>query len=166
MKNTPFIAILLAVLLGSASMAQPGQIQRKEWKEKLNLTADQEKSVKEIKTKVAKDLIDLRSQVQKKRIDLREAATADSPDRAKVEKLMKEIADAQIQQKMLLFDTDQKILGLLKPEQKKVYQEIKDARREGMQRRFMGQRGGKGMGMRGGPGRPPAGGKPPVDDDD
>ena len=143
MKQLLIVAAIAVVLLGSIAGAQPTRDMKREARERLNLTSDQEKSIKDIKSKSGKDLIDLRASMQKKRIDLGNAWNADSPDRAQVEGLMKDIGTLQLTMKMVLFDADQAVNKLLTAEQRKVYKELKQQRREGMNARAMhGRKGG------------------------
>lgn len=147
MKRIALFASIAILLLSAMAVAQPSRDDRRQARERLNLTSEQEKSIKDIKSKSGKELIDLRAEVQKKRIDLGNAWGADTPDRAQVEGLMKDIGALQLKMKMILFDADQAVNKLLNPEQRKVYKELKQERRERMKHDAMQRRGaGKGFG--------------------
>ena len=152
MKRIALFASIAILLLSAVAVAQPSRDERRQARERLNLNAEQEKSIKDIKSTSGKELIDLRADVQKKRIDLGNAWSAEAPDRAQVEGLMKDIGALQLKMKMVLFDADQAVNKLLNPEQRKVYRELKQERRERTKNNAMQRRGGgKGFGpQRGG----------------
>jgi Spy/CpxP family protein refolding chaperone len=149
MKRIALFASIAILLFSSIAAAQPSRDDRRQARERLNLSVEQEKSIKDIKTTSGKELIDLRADVQKKRIDLGNAWSAEAPDRAQVEGLMKDIGALQLKMKMILFDADQAVNKQLNPEQRKVYRELKQERREHMKDNAMQRRGGgKGFGPR------------------
>jgi len=93
--------------------------------EGLELTAEQQKKIKDIVRAQRKQMIDLRASIQKKRIDLRAITDSETPDRRAFENLSKEIADIQLQQRLLLFDSRNDILKILTPEQRQQWKEIR-----------------------------------------
>jgi Spy/CpxP family protein refolding chaperone len=166
MKRLLVILLLVAAACGNSLTAQPKDSPRGKAQEKLKLTDEQKTQMREIRAAVARDLIDVRATVQKKRLDLRQLLAQPVPERARVEALMKDIADVEVRQKMLLFDADQRIMKMLTPEQQKVWAELRLARLDGMRQHLRermgrpprGGRGGRGqhggMMMPGGPGAP------------
>jgi len=148
MKLTPITALLIAALCAGTAFAQPGMrgMNRKSI-EKLNLTAEQEKSLRDIRNANEKQMIDLRASMQKKRIELGELRNAETPDRAAVERIFSEIGDLQLRQKMLAFDGEQAALKVLNPEQRKIWKEMKGERfRNAKDNRGRHRRGGAGGG--------------------
>ena len=113
---------------------------RKEMKEKLNLSADQEKQFKDIHFKFAKDRIQARATMQTKRLEVKQLLDADKPDRAGLEKKFNEIADLEVQQKLLGFDQAMEMKKVLTPEQQKIFKELKEdlphPQRQGMRERI------------------------------
>lgn len=117
-------------------------------KEKLNLTDAQMKSLGDIRRDAQKAMIDTRSAIAKKRVDLRALMATDAPARTDVERLTREIADLQVAQRMHLFDTDQKVMQVLTPEQQTKWKEMRGERMERF-REGMRDRMGRGMQRRG-----------------
>ncbi|MCZ7555389.1 MAG: periplasmic heavy metal sensor [Bacteroidia bacterium] len=132
----PLIAMMLLLSFGAS--AQPGRGFREEGLrrlEKLDLSAEQKSALKDAMREHRKKGIDLRAAVQKKRLDLKELMDAEQPDRKRYEALNKEIADVQLQQKMLLFDMRQSLMNILTPEQRKTWLESRDEGMRGMRGR-------------------------------
>jgi Spy/CpxP family protein refolding chaperone len=123
MKQLIF-ALSIMVLFSSVAFAQRGpRGPMKEVMQKLNLTADQQKSMKDIHLKTAKQMIDIRSDLQKKRIDVQSIVSGDNPDRKALEGLWNDISKLEVNRKLLMFDTHQQIMKILKPEQQKIWKE-------------------------------------------
>ena len=121
----------------------------------LNLTDEQEAKIEKLRTEMQRTMVQHRSKVQLARIDLRELMASDAPDRAAVEKKLKEISDLQVKQRMMAFDHRAEVEKLLTPEQKKIWKEHRgDMRRDVRQRmmRRMGDGPGRGIGAGSGPG--------------
>jgi len=146
--------ILLTLLLLAASpdvlCALPGESGSRDRSElrqqiaRLNLTPEQKSAMRDIRTTARKNMIDLRADLQKKRIDAREIMQAEAEDRHAFERIAREIADLQVRQKLLLFDTRQEIMKLLTPEQQQQFRESEGKRRhtrsENVRDRFRGRR--------------------------
>lgn len=139
MKQIILAAVVLLLSAGTLS-AQPVP-HAGAWK-KMNLTEKQKSALKDIRTSAQKQMIDIRAGLQKKRIDMKNMVTGETSDRAAFERLSREIADLQVQQKMVLFDADQNVMKQLDPEQQKQWKEIKGLRMrermEGMRERMRG----------------------------
>lgn len=156
MKTLLASLALLIACCTSPLLAQPGDgdprprrdMSPQLLKEKLNLTDAQLKSLGDIRRDAQKTMIDTRSTIAKKRVDMRALMATDAPARADVERLTREIADLQVAQRMQMFDTDQKVLQVLSPEQQTKWKELRGERmdrfREGMRDRM-----GRGMQRRG-----------------
>lgn len=160
MKATIIITVSLLFLSG-AVFSQPKREKSGEAMEKLNLTKEQKESMRDIRSKTAKQMIDIRADLQKKRIDMQTLTDGDAPNRAAVEKLSREIGELQLQQKMALFDADQSVQRILNDDQKKIWKDIKSRKHTMMKERMMNNRGmrsghGKGRGMGPGSGMGPS----------
>ncbi len=153
------LASLALLLLCSTTrgFAQPGddgpgagrrELPLRELRATMQLTDTQVQSLGDIRRESQKSMIDLRSSIQKKRIDLRAIMASDKPVRADVERLAREIADLQVNQRMLMFDGDQKVMQVLTPEQQKKWKELREERgqrfRRGMKEEMRGGRQRKG----------------------
>lgn len=130
-----FLAATFLLLSLSPLFAQRGPEARL-WK-KMNLTAGQMTALKEIRANTQKQMVDLRASLNKKRIDMRSLMESETPDRTAFEGLSRDIADLQVQQKLLLFDADQQVMKNLDAEQQKQWKIIKHGR---MQRLEQGMR--------------------------
>jgi len=123
MKQLIF-ALTIMALLSSVSFAQRGpRGQMKEVMQKLNLTADQQKSMKDIHLKTAKQMIDIRSDLQKNASTRRASMGGDNPDRKALEGIWSDISKLEVNRKLLMFDTHQQIMKVLNPEQQKIWKE-------------------------------------------
>jgi Spy/CpxP family protein refolding chaperone len=140
MKRLIF-ALCITILAGGVALAQRGpRGPMAGVMKKLNLTADQKKSMQEIHQITAKQMIDIRSEIQKKRIDVRAAMGNDNPDRKALENLWTDLSRLEVNRKLLMFDTRQQIMKVLTPDQRKIFME---------QRGMMMERGGMMNQMRG-----------------
>jgi Spy/CpxP family protein refolding chaperone len=130
------IALIFLAACGQGVIAQPkkGSMHKgkMDFKSELNLSDEQTDAMKKIKTKSAKDMVDLTSALKKKRIDMRSIMYEDEPDRSAMEKLMREMSDLTIQKKLLAFDTRQSIKNLLDDEQKEKFKKMRKKRGRGM----------------------------------
>lgn len=164
----PFLVALTALLLaGGGLSAQPGP-DAAAWK-KMNLSDEQKATLKDIRANTQKQMIDLRADLNKKRVDLRTMMDATEPDRALFERLIREIADLQVKQKLLLFDADREVVRHLDAGQQAQWKEIKTRRMQrlgdepwdrGPGKRDRGEDGRGHRPMRRGPDAPPP---PPAD---
>lgn len=145
--KTIFALALGFVFLSGSMFTQAQEPPRREALKKLNLNEEQKAAMKEIRTKTAKQMIDVRADLQKKRLDLTALLDGESPNRAQVEGLSREIGDLQLKQKMLLFDADQSVQKLLTADQKAIWKEIKGKRMHPMRDRMRDRGRGPGRGM-------------------
>ncbi len=112
--------------------------------DKLNLTDDQKKQMEKLRLDLQKKNIPLQSQIRLARLDIREQMMADKPDRAKIEKLMRQVSDLQLQVKVNGLDHMLAVRNLLTPEQLKNWHEMGPGGRQ-MQRRVRIFRQGMGI---------------------
>ena len=150
MKHFTLATLLALFFIVPMLQSQPRRDGRREAKERLNLTAEQEKAMKDIRVESATKLIDIRADIAKKRLVLGKILNDDMPDRATAERGMKEITDLQQQMKMILFDADMSVRKLLTAEQRQIYKELKEMKRDG---RRSGNNHGKRHGGHDGDGR-------------
>jgi protein CpxP len=144
------LALLLLIASGAVLYAQPGgrgergRPDLREQMEKLDLTPEQKAALRDIRVAMRKQMIDLRADLQKKRLEIGERMQEDAADRNTVEGLTREIADIQVRQKMLLFDSRQDIMKLLSEEQRQKFRDMErqgqTMRRERMKDRFRDSR--------------------------
>ncbi len=125
----PLMLAVVFMLLSAGSLYAQPRPDAGAWK-KMNLSEEQKTALKDIRTETQKKMIDIRATLQKKRIDMKDMMQDESADRAAFEKLSREIADLQVQQKLALFDADQKVMKQLDPEQQKQWKEMKGKRME------------------------------------
>ncbi len=100
-----------------------GMIGEGRWAEKLNLTDEQKKTLREMRLKHQKEMIPLRGDLKSKHLDLQSAMQADKPDQTKINALVDQIAKvkADIQKKTIAFRLEMR--KQLTPEQLKMWDE-------------------------------------------
>jgi Spy/CpxP family protein refolding chaperone len=106
---------------------------RAQMAEKLNLTDQQKLDMQKLRIEMQRKNIPLQSQIRLARLEIQQLMLADKPDRAKLEKWMREVSDLQLQIKLNGLDHMFAMKNLLTPEQQKLWKE---------------QRGGQGMQQR------------------
>ncbi len=112
--------------------------------DKLNLTDEQKKQMQRLQLDLQKKNTPIQSQIRLARLDIREQMMADKPDKAKIEKAMKQVSDLQLQVKMNGLDHMFAVRGILTSEQLKNWHGMGPGGEE-MQRRFRFFRQGLGM---------------------
>lgn len=103
--------------------------------EELNLTDAQKKEMQKLATALQKKNIPIRSQIELARVEIREQFTADKPDRAQIEKLMKQVSDLELQLKLNHLDHQFAVRGILDKDQLKQWR-WGDGMGSRMERRF------------------------------
>jgi len=127
--KTTILFLTSFFLLSIGVCAQPKLDTKKSCADTLKLTDEQKVQLKNIRFDNRKKTIDLRAEIQKARIDVESVISSNKPDRSTFEKLNKTIAALQLEQKMILFDTDAKVKSILTDDQKKLYEQIRNERR-------------------------------------
>jgi Spy/CpxP family protein refolding chaperone len=134
------------ILAAGTSFSQPGQetqqVQggrrdivrmRTRMADKLNLTDAQKKDFARLRIEMARKNIPLQSQIRLARLEIQQSMLADKPDKAKIEKSMRQISDLQLQVKLNGLDHLFAMKEVLTPDQLKLW---KDQRgNQGMQQR-------------------------------
>jgi Spy/CpxP family protein refolding chaperone len=110
----------------------------------LNLTDQQKTDMAKLRIEMQKKNTPLQSQIKLARLEIQQLALADNPDRAKIEKQMKEISDLELKVKLNALDHHFAVNKILTPEQQKIWKEKRGEM-------FM-MRGMRGNGMMGGQG--------------
>ncbi len=113
--------------------------------ERLNLTDEQKKETQKLRLDLQRKNIPIQSQIRLARLDIREQMSVDMPDKAKIEKLMKQVSDLQLQVKMNGLDHMFAVRNILTPEQLKDWHGMMGPGRQQIQRRFRIFRQGMGM---------------------
>jgi Spy/CpxP family protein refolding chaperone len=135
MRNAVLVAAA-SLLLSSAGICQeqpqPGGTPKADrgmrqrnlqvWTEaagKLNLTDAQRKEMRKLRLDMQRKNIPIESQIRLARLEIREEMTSEKPERAKIEKQMKQVADLELQLKLNRLDHQFAVRALLTPEQLK-----------------------------------------------
>lgn len=124
-------------------------------REELGLTEEQVKQLRALRLDAAKNGIRARSELQFKRLELEELLEADEPDRAAIDKKLRELSDARYAWMKQRVDHRLALRGVLTPEQRNKWQSLRrrHLRQRWHQRRRLHRPGGEGMGPGFGPGR-------------
>jgi Spy/CpxP family protein refolding chaperone len=101
--------------------------------EKLNLTDQQKLDMQKLRIEMQRKNTPLQSQIRLARLEIQQLMLADKPDRAKLEKWMRDISDLQLQIKLNGLDHMFAMKNVLTPEQQKQWKEQHGNR--GMERR-------------------------------
>ncbi|MAT39157.1 MAG: hypothetical protein CL946_06100 [Ectothiorhodospiraceae bacterium] len=150
MRNILAIA-LLAPLLATVLYGQPMKDHRKEmdrgarWMkmlQQLDLDENQEAEIKKLAAATKKSMIEVRSQIQKKRVDMKSLLDSERPDRAEVEKMMRDIANLQVNAKLIGFDMREAVHDILTPEQLEKLDKIRESRKAEFRERLKSRRDG------------------------
>jgi Spy/CpxP family protein refolding chaperone len=156
-----FSLLVAVVVLAAPSMTQQFRLDGRgagPLLERLALTDQQKTQFEQLQADHIKFMIDQNAKVASAGVDLRVLLRAESPQRASIEKKMKEIAELRTQQQMARIGHWFAVQKILTPDQQKVWKSVLDrpARRQQMDRspRMM-HRGGRGAGLREGPEGPP-----------
>jgi Spy/CpxP family protein refolding chaperone len=122
--------ILLAVGLSSAFAQQTGRIagprfaeQRQKFLEQLKLTDAQKKELQQIRFNAQKQAIGQRAKIATTALELRQLLRAESPDKAAIEKKVKELSDLRGQAQLARIDHLFAARKVLTPEQQKLVRE-------------------------------------------
>ena len=154
------LTALMAATVATPALAQPGpggerrprgdreccenrhegrMPRRGDMMEKLKLTDQQKVQMEKMRTELQKKQVTVQGKIAVMRIELKELFQAENPDRAAIEKKMKDVSDLQHQEKLNGLDHLFAVKAILTPEQQKMWKE------------HMLRAGGEGMGMMRGP---------------
>jgi Spy/CpxP family protein refolding chaperone len=129
MKKLGVIIVAAMVLFSVKLYSQPAEGKGfKEFYDKLNLTEQQKKDLEKIRAEMEKKLIMQRANIQTAEVELEQLYKADSPDKTAIEKKLKEIANLEVQLRMLRIDSWFDINKLLTPEQQKTWKKALESR--------------------------------------
>jgi Spy/CpxP family protein refolding chaperone len=87
--------------------------------EKLNLSDAQQKEMRKLRLELERKNTPLQSQIRLARLEIQEQMMADKPDRAKIEKFMKQVSELELQAKLNRLDHQFAVRGILTPDQLK-----------------------------------------------
>ena len=117
---------------------------RKELMAKLKLTDDQEAQMQKMRIDLEKKQTALQAKIRIARLEMQELFSAANPDKATIEKKIKEVSDLQYQEKLNGLDHLFSVKAILSPEQQKIWKDhMKQAgpeMHEWMMERMMGRR--------------------------
>ena len=116
---------------------------RQELMAKLKLTDDQQAQMEKMRFDVQKKQTALQAKIRIARLEMQELFGAANPDKAAIEKKMKEVSELQYQEKLNGLDHLFSVKAILNPEQQKIWKDhIKQAgpeMRERVMERMMGR---------------------------
>ena len=112
---------------GAAPAPRPVQERGMRWTARagndLNLTDQQKNDMAKLRIEMQKKNTPIQSQIRLARLEIQQLMLADSPDRAKIEKQMKEISDLELKVKLNALDHQFAVKKILTPEQQKIWKE-------------------------------------------
>jgi Spy/CpxP family protein refolding chaperone len=132
-----FVAVVLA-MVSTSLYSQPaeGKGPRK-FIEQLKLSEEQKKDFDKIHVDIEKQEIAQKAKSETARVELRQLLKADNPDKSAIEKKLNEIADLEVQMRMIKINLWFDVNKLLTPEQQKTWKKALEHGSE-MQQRKMG----------------------------
>jgi len=132
--NMMITVIICAVTLNTASFAQPGRPDDKEsrWRKilsQLDLTAEQEKQIKERKEAMRERKKALKENMKQKKKELKDAINSSEIDRAKINALIEDMKNLSGEKLQLMVDGILSTREILTPEQYKKMKEMIELRK-------------------------------------
>ncbi len=97
---------------------------RQDMMAELKLSDAQKEQIGKLRFEHQKSMIDARARTQKARLELRQLMHAEKPDRAVIDKSLRAVSDAQLQQKTLRVDHWFAVRSLLTPEQQEIWKNM------------------------------------------
>lgn len=131
-------------------------------RERLGMTAEQAARIQARESEFAKSNIRAAAELRVKRMELAELLAAEKPDRAQVDKKMREIHEAAFAAKRAAMDHHLAMREALTPEQKERLKQWAGEQRERRMREGFGPRPGPGPGPEGPPRPPEPPARPPA----
>lgn len=132
MKNTIVAIMALLIATSTLTFAQPSgaprlgdrmKARQSHLRDALKLTDKQQADMKKLRLSLERKEVELRSKIQLARIDMKELYSADKPDRAGIEKAIKQVSDLQQQMKLNFVDFWFSVNAMLTPDQQKTWKE-------------------------------------------
>lgn len=120
------LAFAVATLLAQPELEADGPPPR--LPDELKLTKEQKQEIKELRVKLQKELVPLRSKLQIARLDLQTEIDAEKPNRATINSLIDETAKIRAEMAKLNISHRLTVAQLLTPEQRELLQEFKGKR--------------------------------------
>jgi Spy/CpxP family protein refolding chaperone len=114
--------VVRSVQEGAGQGARMGMRQRggpMRMAEDLALTDAQKKEMQKLATALQKKNIPVRSQIELARVEIKEQFASEKPDRAQIEKLMRQVSDLELQLKLNHLDHQFAVRGILDKDQLK-----------------------------------------------
>jgi len=151
------VCVLAIALTAGSALAQPSSQSMKRGDQaqmggpmammrNLNLTDEQQAQIRKLHVDFQKKQIQNQAKVRLARLDLAQMIQADKPDRAAIEKAIRDIASTETETKLARVDQLLAIRNVLTPEQQKTMKQNLMNRRGMMRGRMqMYRRGGQGM---------------------
>ena len=149
------VVVVLMVMMGTLAFAQnrtgmgrgmgPGDgtgpmHERQDMMAKLNLSEDQQAQMQKMRLDVQKKQTALQAKIRIARLEMEELYGATNPDKAAIEKKMKEVSDLQYQEKLAMLDHQFGVNAILNPEQQKIWKKHLQQGGHGMRDRVIERR--------------------------
>jgi Spy/CpxP family protein refolding chaperone len=99
-------------------------------RERIGVTPEQAAKIQSQESVFAQNRVRTRADLQAKQMELRELMTAEKPDRALIDKKMRELSDARLAAEKSQFDHQLTMRGALTPEQQKKLEEFRKEQRQ------------------------------------
>lgn len=143
-------------------LAMNGLMQNPAMRERLKITPEQVSKFQAQESAISKSLVRSRADIQVKRMELAELMRADKPDRAAIDKKLRELQDSTFTAEKARIDNQLAMRDLFTPEQRQELEKVRSEFRGRMMQRgpgeggMMGPRGPRRMGPPQQPSPPPA----------
>ncbi|MCF7824295.1 MAG: Spy/CpxP family protein refolding chaperone [Candidatus Marinimicrobia bacterium] len=125
--NKPALMLFLIMVFSLSAIAQPMNGPAKQGKgrmmmsEELNLTADQEKQMQELRFDHDSRMIDLKAKLQAERLEMRKLMAADEPNEKKIYGQIEKISTAEVKIEKARIDHKLAVRKILTAEQLKIF---------------------------------------------
>jgi len=164
--KTFYTILLVSAISVAAAVAQPGRgdgegfkgdkskqrPNREQMAEKLDLTPEQQKALKDLRQDIQVQMIDLRANVQKARLEVKNQMTQEAVNREAVMSAVEAEAAAELAVKKAMIEHQLKVREIVGAEKAEQLRDMFQDRHGGEMRGFQGEPGGdRGRGQ--GPGR-------------
>lgn len=135
-------------------------LQNPQARERLGITAEQAARIQQQESAFVQNRLRTQADLQARRMELEQLMRAENPDRALIDRKMKELSDARLAAEKSAFEHRLAMRNALTPEQKQKLEEWRKELRQNWQQRWQ-QRPGLGPGRGPGPAGPPNPPAPP-----